>query len=72
MINLDSEVKRLGSDKDYATGRTGTVIELSTVVPDGIQKFAVPRARVKWHHDRHGNPMKDIRTWVRIEDLREL
>lgn len=55
---VGTKVEKMGSAKDYATGRTGEVIELSEIQPG--------RRRVLWTNNPSGSPMKPIRTWVNI------
>lgn len=56
---IGQEVVRLGSLKDYASNRLGTVIEINE---------ETRRARVHWTHDRYNSPL-NVKTWVRFKDL---
>lgn len=60
---VGSIVEKMGSSKDYATGRTGEVIELSESQPE--------RRRILWTKERDGSPLnpKPIRTWVNVKFL---
>jgi hypothetical protein len=55
----NDQVRRLGSEKNYTTGRTGTVVMINN-----------EQANVYWTKDRNGNELKpSLRTWVKLEDL---
>jgi len=46
-FKIGQEVTRLGSVKDYCTGRKGVIVEIK-----------LPRIRVRWLFEPSGNPIK--------------
>jgi hypothetical protein len=61
------EVERIGSAKDYTTGRKGTILNVDP---------SSERCQVSWHHEKDGrtidspNSNGTKRTWVHIKFLR--
>lgn len=62
-IEVAQRVERLGSSKDYCTGRRGMVIEINK--ENG-------RIRVSWDTERSGETMRPIRTWVNMKFLKPI
>lgn len=64
-LTIGQRVEKLGSIKDYATGRKGIVVEIpneqNTIEPD--------RVRVSWDTNPSGTPMKPIKTLVNLRFL---
>lgn len=65
---IGTKVTRIGSSKDYTTGRRGEIVELNG-----------DRVRVRWTHERNGSPVyyagnkpgNGVRTWVNKKFLIE-
>lgn len=62
-LHKGEQVVRLGSSKDYCTGRVGRVIELNEFDQ---------RARVEWFMDKDGEFFRPIRTWVKYQFLQPI
>ncbi len=58
-FTVDAKVEKIGSPKDYTTGRKGHRVEVDQ---------EAGRARVMWTQERNGSPIK-MRTWVRFQAL---
>ena len=67
-LKIGQRVEKLGSEKDYATGRRGEVVE----IPNESNVIEPDRVRVKWDTHPSGNPMKPIKTKVNLKFLRVL
>jgi hypothetical protein len=62
-VDVGMRVEKLGSAKDYTTGRTGTVVQTNAIEHHRDGKIWPLRARVLWDY---GN----IRTWVKVQSLK--
>lgn len=67
-FTIGQRVEKLGSAKDYATGRKGTVVEL----PNETNTIEPDRIRVNWDTNPSGTPMKPIKTKVNRAYLKAL
>lgn len=71
-LKVGDKVARLGSEKDYTTGRRGTIVQIG----DGLN---VGRARVLWASEKDGSPITTpghaghvgVRTWVNVKFLKK-
>jgi hypothetical protein len=69
-FQIGDVVERMGSEKDYTTGRVGVIIQIETIAKQGI-RAATGRARVSWMKDKDGDPLKpQVRTWVNFRFLK--
>lgn len=57
---LGQWVERVGSLKDYTTGRQGVIVDIND---------STERVRVMWFYERGGRDMKPIRTWVHYSTI---
>lgn len=68
-LEIGHKVERLGSSKDYTTGRKGTIVEING-----------ERCRVRWTEESTGapittmgaKPQNGVRTWVNQKFLRKV
>lgn len=66
-FQINQKVERVGSEKDYTTGRKGIIVEING-----------DRCRVRWTEERTGLPVatanstkgNGVRTWVNKKFLR--
>jgi hypothetical protein len=71
VLQIGQRVERIGSLKDYTTGRKGEVVEI-----------AETRVRVRWTEERDGSKVfqgavepkicKGVRTWVAIKTVKAI
>lgn len=72
-ITVGAAVERLGSSKEYTTGRTGEVLEINEVENLARVLWKLERdGQQVWKHAGNGGRIYGIRTWVRISDLKAL
>jgi hypothetical protein len=68
-LSLGTQVKRIGSEQDSSTGRTGEIVEINNLTQ---------RYRVRWTLERSGrpvntkNPEAGTRTWVAFRSVQEV